>query len=66
MKQITEQAKVVKGKHDIAKQEKKQAKIIAQEYAFMKGIDTLDKFKAMIKTCKFWGEPGLYQLLNVL
>lgn len=64
LKQITEQAKVVKGKHDIAKQEKKQAKIIAQEYAFMKGIDTLDKFKAMIKTCKFWGETWAISTLE--
>ena len=69
LKQITQQAKDVKEQHDRAKLEKKQAKEIANEYAFMKGIDTLEKFKAMIKTCNFWGETWaistLERVLNV-
>jgi len=69
LKQITEQAKTIKGKHDIAKKEKKQAKELAAEYAYMKGIDTLEKFKAMVKTSRFWGETWavstLERVLNV-
>jgi predicted NAD-dependent protein-ADP-ribosyltransferase YbiA (DUF1768 family) len=64
LKQITEQAKTVKEKHELAKQEKKQSKLNAQEYAFMKGVDTLDKFKAMIKTCSFWGETWAISTLE--
>ena len=64
LKQITEQAKTVKEKHDLAKHEKKQSKLIAGEYAFMKGVDTLDKFKAIIKTCNFWGETWAISTLE--
>lgn len=69
LKQITAQAKAVKEKHDLAKKEKKQAKELASEYTFMKGIDTLDKFKAVVRTCQFWGETWavstLERVLNV-
>ena len=69
LRQITDQAKTIKKNHDLAKREKKQAKELATEYAFMKGIDTLEKFKEMIKTCNFWGETWavstLERVLNV-
>ena len=64
LKQITDQAKKIKGMHDIAKKEKKQAKELAAEYAYMKGIDTLEKFKAMVKTSQFWGETWTLSTLE--
>lgn len=69
LKQITEQAKTIKDNHELAKKEKKQAKEAVSEYAFMKNIDTLEKFKSIIKTCNFWGETWavstLERVLNV-
>lgn len=69
LRQITDQAKTIKENHDLVKREKKQAKELAAEYAFMKGIDTLEKFKEIIKTCNFWGETWavstLERVLNV-
>lgn len=64
LRQITDQAKTIKENHDLVKKEKKQAKELAAEYAFMKGIDTLEKFRAMIKTCNFWGETWAVSTLE--
>ena len=40
-----------------------------EEFKFMKGIDTLEKFKKIIKTCDFWAETWaistLERLLNI-
>ena len=42
---------------------------MAQEFKFMKDIDTLEKFREKIKTCEFWGETWaistLERVLNV-
>lgn len=64
LKEITEQAKIIKGKHDIAKKQKNQAKELATEFAFMKGIDSLEKFKTIVKTCQFWGETWAVSTLE--
>lgn len=64
LRQITEQAKTIKKNHDLAKREIMQAKDLVAEYAFMRGIDTLEKFKSMVKTCNFWGETWAVSTLE--
>ena len=66
---ITEEAKKVKANHDKMVEEKKITVQILNEFKFMKGIDTLDKFKKKIRTCQFWAETWaistLERLLNI-
>ena len=66
---ISENAKQVKKEHDKLVKEKNITSQILKEYKFMKGIDTLDKFKKKIKTCEFWGETWaistLERILNI-
>ena len=68
-KLISEQAKKVKSQHDRLVEEKKTTAKIVQEYKFMKGIDTLEKFKSKIKSCDFWADTWamstLERILNV-
>jgi len=68
-KLIAENAKKVKGEHDRLVHEKKVTARMLQEYKFMKGIDTVEKFKAIIKTCKFWADTWaistLERILNI-
>ena len=68
-KLIAENAKKVKGQHDRLVHEKKVTSKILEEYKFMKGIDTIEKFKAIIKTCKFWADTWaistLERMLNI-
>lgn len=68
-KLISEQAKKVKSQHDRLVEEKKTTAKIVQEYKFMKGIDTLEKFKTKIKSCDFWADTWamstLERILNV-
>ena len=49
--------------------EKKVSKLNADEFKFMKNVDTLEKFKAKIKTCEFWAETWtlstLERILNI-
>ena len=69
LKQLTVEAKKIKDNHNRAKREKRNAKLLAAEYAFMKGITDLEKFKAVVRTCNFWGETWaistLERVLNV-
>lgn len=68
-KLISEQAKKVKSQHDRLVEEKKTTTKIVNEYKFMKGIDTLEKFKSKIKSCDFWADTWamstLERILNV-
>jgi predicted NAD-dependent protein-ADP-ribosyltransferase YbiA (DUF1768 family) len=68
-KLIAENAKKVKAQHDRLVHEKKVTSKMLDEYKFMKGIDTIDKFKAIIKTCKFWADTWaistLERILNI-
>ncbi len=68
-KLIAENAKKVKSEHDRLVHEKKVTSKMLDEYKFMKGIDTIDKFKAIIKTCKFWADTWaistLERILNI-
>ena len=58
-----------KKKRDNLLKEKKISAKLLSEYKFMKGIDTLEKFKGIIKTCDFWAETWaistLERLLNI-
>ena len=68
-KQLSEAAKIIKIKHDKLIEEKKQSSNLLKEYKFMKGIDTLEKFKNIIKTCNFWADTWaistLERILNI-
>ena len=68
-KMLSEAAKKVKSEHDQLIHEKKVTANIVNEYKFMKGIDTLDKFKQKIRTCEFWAETWaistLERILNI-
>ena len=66
---FSEEAKKVKSVHDKLIEEKKVTAQIMSEYKFMKGIDTIDKFKKKIRSCEFWAETWaistLERILNI-
>jgi predicted NAD-dependent protein-ADP-ribosyltransferase YbiA (DUF1768 family) len=68
-KLITQNAKEIKKEHDKLVQEKKVTTEILKEYKFMKGVDTLEKFKSKIRKCEFWADTWaistLERLLNI-
>jgi predicted NAD-dependent protein-ADP-ribosyltransferase YbiA (DUF1768 family) len=68
-KLITENAKRVKEEHDKLVKEKKITTEILKEYKFMKGVDTLEKFKSKIRKCEFWADTWaistLERILNI-
>ena len=68
-KLLVENAKQVKKQHDDLVRAKKMTAQLLNEYKFMKGVDTLEKFKQKIKTCEFWAETWaistLERILNI-
>ncbi len=68
-KLIAENAKRVKAEHDKLVHEKKVTSEILKEYKFMKRVDSLEKFKSVIKKCDFWGDTWaistLERILNI-
>jgi len=68
-KQIVAHAKEVKAQHDKMVEEKRVSNAILKEYKFMKGVDTLDKFKKEIKKSTYWADAWaistLERLLNI-
>jgi len=68
-KMLSEAAKKVKQEHDQMIHEKKVTANIVNEFKFMKGVDTLEKFKAKIRSCEFWAETWaistLERILNI-
>ena len=66
---IVEEAKKVKAEHDKIVEEKKITSEILKEFKFMKGVDTLDKFKSKIRKCDFWADTWaistLERVLNI-
>ena len=68
-KELAENAKKVKSQHDRLVLEKKVSAQILNEFSFMKGLDTLEKFQKKICTCEFWGETWalstLERILNI-
>jgi len=69
LNQLVYIADEIKKKRDSLTVEKKMTSKLLSEYKFMKGIDSLDKFKSIIKTCNFWAETWaistLERILNV-
>ena len=55
-KKLSDAASKVKKEHDQLIHEKKVTANIVNEYKFMKGIDTLEKFQKKIRSCEFWAE----------
>ena len=53
---LLDNSKKIKEQHDRLVSEKKITMKMIEELKFMKKIDTLDKFKKIIKTCDFWAE----------
>jgi len=68
-KMLTTQAKEVKKEHDKLVHEKQVTAEILKEYKFMKGVDTLEKFKSKIRKCEFWADTWaistLERILNI-
>jgi predicted NAD-dependent protein-ADP-ribosyltransferase YbiA (DUF1768 family) len=68
-KQILEQANIVAKEHLKAKKTYALAQSLLTEYNYMSGINTLEQFKTLILTCKFWGETWaistLERLMNI-
>ena len=68
-KKLTEAGKKIQQEHDRLVHEKKISTQILQEYKFMKGIDTLEKLKAKLRTCDFWADTWaistLERILNI-
>ena len=68
-KLLSAKSKKVKEEHDRLVNEKKVTSKMLDEFKFMKGVDTLEKFKKIIKTCDFWAETWaistLERLLNI-
>lgn len=67
--QMLIKAKDIKATHDRLVEEKKTSNRMLSEYTYMKGLDTLEKFKKKIKTCEFWAETWaistMERVLNV-
>ena len=66
---LIEEAKKVKTDHDRIVEEKRVSAVMLKEYKFMKGIDSLEKFKSKIKKCDFWADTWaistLERILNI-
>jgi len=65
-KEIVKQLKEIKTRFDTAKREYKYAQENVRDFLWMKGIDTLEDFKAILKTCKFWAEQWAINVLEVM
>ena len=63
-KLLTSEAKKVKAEHDKLVEEKRVTTQILKEFKFMKGIDTLEKFKGKIKKCEFWADAWAISILE--
>ena len=66
---IIAQAEEINKRHTAAQKEIIVAKRNFPEFKFMKGIDTLEAFKAKVQTCDFWGDTWaistLERVLNI-
>ena len=65
-KAIAKTLKEIKGKFDTAKREYKYAQENIRDFLWLKGINTLEDFKEILKTCKFWAEQWAINVLEVM
>jgi predicted NAD-dependent protein-ADP-ribosyltransferase YbiA (DUF1768 family) len=63
-KLIVNESKKLVSKHRQMKEEYMRTSELLNEYRFMEGVDSLEKFKEIIKTCKFWGETWAISTLE--
>ena len=61
---ISTNAKEIKTEHDKLVEEKKVTTTILKEYKFMKGVDSLEKFKKIIRHCDFWADTWAISTLE--
>jgi predicted NAD-dependent protein-ADP-ribosyltransferase YbiA (DUF1768 family) len=68
-KRLSVGAEEIQKKHDRLVKEKKISMQLFDEYKFMKGVDTLEKFKGKIRTCDFWADTWaistIERILNI-
>lgn len=68
-KALVQRGKEVKAEHDKLVEEKKVTTSILKEYKFMKGVDTLDQFRKIVRHCDFWADTWaistLERILNI-
>jgi predicted NAD-dependent protein-ADP-ribosyltransferase YbiA (DUF1768 family) len=66
---LMENAKKIKEQHDRLIHEKKVTAQILSEYQFMKGVDTLEKFRKKVQSCEFWADTWalstMERILNI-
>lgn len=66
---IIKQVEDLRSEYEKLKEDKKISSQLMGEFAFMKGVKDLDKFKELLMTCKFWGETWaistLERVLNI-
>jgi|688.fasta_scaffold56124_4 predicted NAD-dependent protein-ADP-ribosyltransferase YbiA (DUF1768 family) len=66
---ISSEAKKVKAEHDKHVEQKKVTAELLKEYKFLKGVETFESFKSIIKSNKFWADTwaisSLERLLNI-
>ena len=61
---IVESAKLLKERFYRLKDELSVSKQMIEEYKFMKGVGSLSQFKALINTCRFWGDTWAISTLE--
>ena len=61
---IVKEANDLKTTFDMLKKELITAKNNLDEYKFMSGVETLDQFKKLIKSCNFWGDTWAISTLE--
>ena len=65
-KSMVSELKTIKSNFDVAKREYKYAQENIKDFLWLKGINTLDEFKAVLKTCKFWAEQWAINVSEVM
>ena len=68
-KQLVDAGQKLKDEHERLVREKKITTQILDEYKHMKGVDTLEKFVKILKTCSFWADTWaistIERILNI-
>jgi predicted NAD-dependent protein-ADP-ribosyltransferase YbiA (DUF1768 family) len=68
-KMLSEKGKEIQQAHDRLVNEKKISSNMLKEYNFMKGVESLEKFKEKIRSCDFWADTWtistLERILNI-
>lgn len=63
-KVIVQQAKKLRTEFERLKQEQRISINMLDEYKFMKGVKSLQQFRAVINTCRFWGDTWAISTLE--